>query len=103
MNNIKCGTSTNGGIVVTDLSIDVLKAMRDSIDDAIRQYHKGEKDRYITDIQSAIDAARDAGYDVFINDELCENDTNIEMYHKDIDNDNENDEDDPIWDYYCRM
>ena len=93
--NIKCGTSINGGVVLTDMSIETLTALRDAVDDAIQKYWEEEKDKYITDIQSAIDAARDAGYDVFINQELCENETNIEMYPRDINDDwDDEDEDD---------
>lgn len=79
MNNIKCGISDNG-MVLTDMPIEMLVAMRDSIDEAIRQYHEDEKDKYITDIQAAIDAARDAGYDVFINDRAWEDYESIELY-----------------------
>jgi len=88
--NIKCGTSINGGMVLTDMPIEVLKAMRDSIDDAIQQYQKQEKDKYITDIQSAIDAARDAGYDVVINNGLCEDEADIKIFCSD-DEDEDND------------
>lgn len=95
--NIKCGTSINGGMVLTDMPIEALKAMRNSIDDAIRKYQEREKDKYITDIQDAIDAARDAGYTVFINEELCEDEANIHLYTEDDEEDDE-DEDDNDWD-----
>ena len=92
MNNIKYGISCNG-MVLTDMPIEMLKAMRDSIDDAIRKYEDSQKDKYITDIQAAIDAARDAGYEVFINEGLCRDETNIELYDEDEDED-ENEGDD---------
>lgn len=92
--NIKCGTSINGGMVLTDMPIEALKAMRDSIDDAIRNYQEQEKDKYITDIVAAIDAARDAGYDVFINGRAWEDYESIELYENDDDDEDENDDDD---------
>ncbi len=114
--NIKCGTSINGGMVLTDMPIEALKAMRDSIDDAIRNYQKQEKDKYVTDIQAAIDAARDAGYEVYINEEICEDDADIcldpidEDYwdeddedwddEDDYDDDDDDEDDDPC--YGCR-
>ena len=100
--NIKCGTSINGGMVLTDMPIEVLKAMRDSIDDAIQQYQEQEKDKYITDIVAAIDAARDAGYDVFINCMPYEDADDIELYESDDDDDDdwddEDEDDDDDWD-----
>lgn len=93
--NIKCGTSINGGMVLTDMPIEALKAMRDSIDDAIQQYQKQEKDKYATDILAAIDAARDAGYDVYINRLPYEDEDDIELYEHD---DDDEDEDDDDWD-----
>lgn len=87
MNNIKCGTSINGGVVLTDMPIEMLKAMRDSIDDAIREYEKNQKDKYITDIQAAIDAARDAGYEVYINGDECDDEADIDLYGEDEDED----------------
>lgn len=97
--NIKCGTSINGGMVLTDMPIEALKAMRDSIDDAIRQYQKQEKDKYATDILAAIDAARDAGYDVYINRLPYEDEDDIELYeHDDGDDDDDENEDDDDWD-----
>lgn len=94
--NIKCGTSINGGVVLTDMPIDVLKAMRDSIDDAIREYQEQEKDKYATDIQVAIDAARDAGYNVFINGRAWEDYESIELYENDDEDEDEDEDDD--WD-----
>lgn len=102
--NIKCGTSINGGMVLTDMPIEALKAMRDSIDDAIRKYQEQEKDKYATDIQAAIDAARDAGYDVYINRMPYEDADDIELYEHDDDDDDDDwddedeDEDDDDWD-----
>lgn len=90
--NIKCGTSINGGMVLTDMPIEALKAMRDSIDDAIRNYQEQEKDKYITDIVAAIDAAHDAGYDVFINGRAWEDYESIELYENDDDDEDENDD-----------
>ena len=88
--NIKYGTSINGGMVLTDMPIDALKAMRDSIDDAIKQYQEQEKDKYATDIQAAIDAACDAGYEVYINGSLYENENDIELCEHDDDDDDDN-------------
>ena len=96
--NIKCGTSINGGMVLTDMPIEMLKAMRDSIDDAIRKYQEQEKDKYATDIQVAIDAARDAGYDVYINRMPYEDADDIELYEHDDDDDWDDDEDEDDWD-----
>ena len=89
--NIKCGTSINGGMILTDMPIEMLKAMRDSIDDAIRKYQEQEKDKYATDIQAAIDAARDAGYDVYINRMPYEDADDIELYEHDDDDDDDDD------------
>ena len=86
MNNIKCGISNNG-MVLTDMPIEMLVAMRDSIDEAIKQYQDNEKDKYITDIQAAIDAARDAGYEVFINTHECNDEADIKLYDPDEDED----------------
>lgn len=106
--NIKCGTSINGGMVLTDMPIEVLKAMRDSIDDAIRSYQEQEKDKYATDIQAAIDAARDAGYNVYINGDMCDDEADIELDEDDDedddwDDDEDDDAEDAAWDYYCRF
>ena len=92
--NIKCGVSSNGGLVLTDMPIEALKAMRDSIDDAIRKHQEQEKDKYITDILAAIDAARDAGYDVYINRLPYEDADDIELYEHEDDEDEDEDEDD---------
>lgn len=98
--NIKCGTSINGGMVLTDMPIEALRAMRDSIDDAIRKYQKQEKDKYATDIQAAIDAARDAGYNVYINGDMCDDEADIELDEDEDENDDWDDDDDPC--YGCR-
>ena len=86
MNNIKCGISDNG-MVLTDMPIEMLKAMRDSIDEAIRKYEENQKDKYITDIQAAIDAARDAGYEVYINGDECDDEADIGLYNENDDED----------------
>lgn len=102
--NIKCGTSINGGMVLTDMPIEMLKAMRDSINDAIHKHEENQKDKYITDIQVAIDAARDAGYEVYINEEICEDDADIcldpvdENENEDDDDWDDEDEDEDNWD-----
>lgn len=83
---MKCGISYNG-MVLTDMPIDALKAMRDSIDEAILEYRENEKDKYITDIQAAIDAARDAGYDVHINGYGCYDEADIVLYYEGGDED----------------
>ena len=91
--NIKRGVSINGGVVLTDMPIEALKAMRDSIDDAIQQYQEQEKDKYITDIVAAIDAARDAGYEVYLNGLVYEREDDIAL----CENDDDEDEDDDDW------
>ena len=109
------------GIVVTDLPVNVLTAMRDAIDDAIQQqtpnkkvYREGPyKDDYITQIREALAAASRAGYDVYIGDELTDeyadicledsDDEDEDWYDEDEDED-ENDEYDPCEDCqrrYC--
>lgn len=69
MKNIKCGSCCNG-IVLTDMPIEQLIAMRDSINAIISD----AKDDYVVKIQSAIDEARDAGFEVYINGYPCESD-----------------------------
>lgn len=89
------------GIVVTDLPINVLTAMRDAIDDAIQQQAPGKKvyregpykDDYIAQIREALAAAHRAGYDVYIGDELT--DEYADIYLEDSDDDEDEDED---WD-----
>jgi hypothetical protein len=99
--NIKCGASINGGLVLTDMPIEALKAMRDSIDDAIQQYQEQEKDKYFTDILAAIDAARDAGYEVYINGLPYDGEDDLELYNgNEDDEDDEDEDDDPC--YGCR-
>ena len=87
-------------MVLTDMPIEALKAMRDSIDDAIRQYQEQEKDKYATDIQAAIDAARDAGYNVYINGMPYEDADDIELYEHDDDDDDWDDDDEDKDDWY---
>lgn len=99
MNSIKCGISGNG-MVLTDMPIEVLKALRDSVADAIRKYQENEKDKYITDIQAAIDAARDAGYEVYINGEECEDEADVELYDEDEDEEDEDEDEDEYSDYH---
>lgn len=81
---IKCGISNNG-MVLTDMPIEMLKAMRDSIDEAIKQYQDNEADKYATDIQAAIDAAHEAGYEVLINGIECDEETAIDVFNEDED------------------
>lgn len=107
-NSMLCGSASNG-IVVTDLPVNVLVAMRDSIDAAIKEqkhqscvarpskvYHEEPtKDDYIDAIREAIAAAHRAGYDVCIGDELTDEYADISLEDDDWDED-EDDEDD--WD-----
>ena len=81
---IKCGTSCNG-MVLTDMPLEMLKAMRDSIDEAIKQYQDNEADKYATDIQAAIDAAREAGYEVLINGIECDEETAVDVFNENED------------------
>ena len=67
--NIKCGTSINGGMVLTDMPIEALVALRDVVDDAISKAQNEDCDRLLTDIVATIDAARDEGYEVWYNGE----------------------------------
>jgi len=96
MNNIKCGTSINGGMVLTDMPIKTLVALRDAVDDAIRNSHKADSDRLLTDIISAIDAANDEGYMVNINGHPLNPDLLTVDYDEDEDywDDEDEDEDD---------
>ena len=91
--NIKCGTSINGGVVLTDMPIKALVALRDAVDDAIRNSRKDDSDRLLTDIISAIDAANDEGYMVNLNGKpICPDLLTVDY---DEDNDYWDDED---WD-----
>ena len=105
--NIKCGTSINGGMVLTDMPIKALVALRDAVDDAIRNSRKADSDRLLTDIISAIDAANDEGYMVNINghplnpDHLTVDYDEDEDYWDDEDEDDDwDDDDDDDYDYY---
>ena len=89
-NTIKCGISYNG-VVLTDMPIDQLKAMRDAIDNAISEYQAIEIDKLSTDIRAAIDAARDAGYDVFVDDHWIDDDYDIMLEADDDEDENEDD------------
>lgn len=99
--NIKCGTSINGGMVLTDMPIKTLVALRDAVDDAIRNSRKADSDRLLTDIISAIDAANDEGYIVNLNGKpLCPDHLTVD-YDEDEDywdDDDDEDEDDDDWD-----
>lgn len=94
--NIKYGTSINGGVVLTDMPIKALVALRDAVDDAIRNSRKGDSDRLLTDIISAIDAANDEGYMVNINGKPL-NPDNLSVDY-DEDEDYWDDDDDDDWD-----
>lgn len=101
MNNIKCGTSINGGMVLTDMPIKALVALRDAVDDAIRNSRKDDSDRLLTDIISAIDAANDEGYMVNINGRPLNPDHLSVDYDEDEDywdDDEDKNEDDDDWD-----
>jgi len=99
--NIKCGTSINGGVVLTDMPIKALVALRDAVDDAIRNSRKDDSDRLLTDIISAIDAANDEGYMVNLNGKpICPDLLTVD-YDEDNDywdDDEDEDEDDDDWD-----
>ena len=97
--NIKCGTSINGGVVLTDMPIKALVALRDAVDDAIRNSRKDDSDRLLTDIISAIDAANDEGYMVNLNGvPLNPNHLSVD-YDEDEDYwDDDEDEDEDDWD-----
>jgi len=102
--NIKCGTSINGGMVLTDMPIKTLVALRDAVDDAIRNSRKADSDRLLTDIISAIDAANDEGYIVNLNGKpLCPDlltvdyDEDEDYWDDDDDEDEDDDWDDENW------
>ena len=98
MNNIKCGTSINGGVVLTDMPIKALVALRDAVDDAIRNSRKNDSDRLLTDIISAIDAANDEGYMVNLNGKpICPDLLTVD-YDEDADYWDDDDDDDDDWD-----
>ena len=101
--NIKCGTSING-MVLTDMPIKALVALRDAVDDAIRNARKDDSDRLLTDIISAIDAANDEGYLVNLNGKpICPDlltvdyDEDNDYWDDDEDEDDEDDWDDDDW------
>lgn len=48
--SIKYGISNNGGIVLTDMPIKALEALRDSVDAAIRNYREQERRKHIVNI-----------------------------------------------------
>jgi hypothetical protein len=102
--NIKCGTSINGGMVLTDMPIKTLVALRDAVDDAIHNSRKNDSDRLLTDIISAIDAANDEGYMVNINGHPLNPDLLTVDYDEDEDywddDDEDEDEDDDYDDNY---
>lgn len=96
--NIKCGTSINGGMVLTDMPIKALVALRDAVDDAIRNSRKADSDRLLTDIISAIDAANDEGYIVNLNGKpICPDLLTVD-YDEDQDYWDDEDEDEDDWD-----
>ena len=101
--NIKCGTSINGGVVLTDMPIKALVALRDAVDDAIRNSRKNDSDRLLTDIISAIDAANEEGYLVNLNGTpICPDLLTVD-YDEDNDYwDNDEDEDDDVPCEDCR-
>jgi hypothetical protein len=98
--NIKYGTSINGGVVLTDMPIKALVALRDAVDDAIRNSRKNDSDRLLTDIISAIDAANDEGYMVNLNGVPLNPDHLSVDYDEDEDywDDDEDEDDEDNWD-----
>jgi len=99
--NIKYGASINGGMVLTDMPIKALVALRDAVNDAIRNSRKADSDRLLTDIISTIDAANEEGYMVNLNGKpICPDLLTVD-YDEDEDywdDDDEDDEDDDDWD-----
>ena len=100
MNNIKYGSSNNGDLILTDMPIDALIALRDAVDDAIRNSRKDDSDRLLTDIISAIDAANDEGYMVNLNGKpICPDLLTVD-YDEDEDYwDDEDEDEDDDWDW----
>ena len=64
---IKTGNSTNG-MVITDMPLDALIAMRDAVDDAIQKTRKEDCDKYAINIIDAMLEAREAGYHIYDGD-----------------------------------
>ena len=64
---IKTGNSTNG-MVITDMPLDALIAMRDAVDDAIQKARKEDCDKYAINIIDAMLEAREAGYHIYDGD-----------------------------------
>lgn len=65
--NIKTGNSTNG-MVITDMPLDALIALRDAVDDAIQKARKEDCDKYAISIMDAMFEAREAGYRIYDDD-----------------------------------
>lgn len=62
--NIKTGNSTNG-MVITDMPLDALIALRDAVDDAIQKAREEDCDKYAINIMDAMFEAREAGYRIY--------------------------------------
>lgn len=64
---IKTGNSTNG-MVITDMPLDALIALRDAVDDAIQKAREEDCDKYAINIMDAMFEAREAGYRIYDGD-----------------------------------
>ena len=61
---IKTGNSTNG-MVITDMPLDALIALRDAVEDAIQKAREEDCDKYAINIMDAMFEAREAGYRIY--------------------------------------
>ena len=64
---IKTGNSTNG-MVITDMPLDALIALREAVDDAIQKAREEDCDKYAINIIDAMLEAREAGYHIYDGD-----------------------------------
>ena len=64
---VKTGNSING-MVITDMPLEALIALRDAVDDAIQKARKEDCDEYAINIVDAMLEAREAGYHIYDGD-----------------------------------
>ncbi|MBO7691398.1 MAG: hypothetical protein J6T10_02035 [Methanobrevibacter sp.] len=98
-NKINCGVSSNG-IVLTDLPIEILREMRNAIDDAIkadaeakRRERAARANELEADLMELLDKIADEGYDTYIDGDYVSTDAEVSVCDEDEDEDEEYDED----------
>ena len=64
---VKTSNSING-MVITDMPLEALIALRDAVDDAIQKARKEDCDEYAINIVDAMLEAREAGYHIYDGD-----------------------------------